>query len=218
MDRTIELDSGPITYGDAVKSEINIINQFAYYEETKKLCKDLWEQRQSIEALTAHHLGLGQNGACIVQAQDTWLRGGFNICIPVEVEVGDVTKKVIFRCPMPHKLAEASYPGTVDEKIRCEVGTYAWMQENTPSVPIPHLFGFGFPDGRRHVRRFSCSSRSYCPSSKLIRLTSTLTQLTGHSTSGLRISFGATLLPSSDIHRFLDIHATRQPTVCRRDI
>jgi hypothetical protein len=55
------------------------------------------------------------------------------------------------RCPMPHKLAEARYPGTVDEKLSCEVGTYAWMQETSPDVPIPHLFGFGFSDGR-HVR------------------------------------------------------------------
>lgn len=61
------------------------------------------------------------------------------------------TRKVIMRCPMPHKLAEARYPGTVDEKLSCEVGTYAWMQENSPNVPIPYLFGFGFSDGR-HVR------------------------------------------------------------------
>jgi len=31
-------------------------------------------------------------------------------------------KKLIFRCPMPHKLAEAKYPGTVDEKLSSEVG------------------------------------------------------------------------------------------------
>ncbi|KAH8723918.1 hypothetical protein GQ44DRAFT_740665 [Phaeosphaeriaceae sp. PMI808] len=55
------------------------------------------------------------------------------------------------RCPIPHKLAEARYPGTVDEKLSCEVGTYAWMQENSPNVPIPHLFGFGFSDGRHYT-------------------------------------------------------------------
>jgi hypothetical protein len=54
------------------------------------------------------------------------------------------------RCPMPHKLAEDRYPRTVDERLSCGVGTYAWMQENSPSVPIPRLFGFGFSNGR-HV-------------------------------------------------------------------
>jgi len=55
----------------------------------------------------------------------------------------------MMRFPMPHKLAEARYPGTVDEKLSCEVGTYVWMQENFPDIPIPHLvvFGYGYLTG-----------------------------------------------------------------------
>lgn len=44
-------------------------------------------------------------------------------------------------------LAEDRYPGTVDEKMRCEVAAYVWIQKNCPEVPIPNLLGFGFPGG-----------------------------------------------------------------------
>ena len=33
-------------------------------------------------------------------------------------------RKLVLRCPMAHKFSENRYPGTVDEKLRCEVGTY----------------------------------------------------------------------------------------------
>lgn len=52
---------------------------------------------------------------------------------------------------MPHKLAENIYPGTIDEKLSCEVGAYCWMQEKCPDIRIPHLYGFGFSNNR-HVR------------------------------------------------------------------
>src|SRR5271168_2206864 len=45
---------------------------------------------------------------------------------------------------MPHKLAKAKYPGTVDEKLSSKVGTYAWMQYQCPNIRIPHLYGFSF--------------------------------------------------------------------------
>jgi len=40
---------------------------------------------------------------------------------------------------MPHKLAEAKDPGTVDEKLSSEVETYAWMQHQRPDIRIPYL-------------------------------------------------------------------------------
>ncbi|KAF2812184.1 uncharacterized protein BDZ99DRAFT_383189 [Mytilinidion resinicola] len=151
MPAMIELDSGPITYEDAVDSEDNVIDQLAYFDKTKKLFDNLWHQKRSIEDLTAHHLGLGWNDICIVQDRHAWIRGTFNICIPVEIKSGGRSSTVIMRCPMPHKLAEARYSGTVDEKLSCEVGTYAWMQANSPDISIPHLVGFGFSDGRHYT-------------------------------------------------------------------
>jgi hypothetical protein len=52
---------------------------------------------------------------------------------------------------MPHKLAEDQYPGTVDEKVRCEAASYVWMQEPCSDVRMPHLYAFGLTDGS-HVR------------------------------------------------------------------
>lgn len=50
---------------------------------------------------------------------------------------------------MPHKLAEKNHPGTMDEKLNCEVATYAWIQENCPEFPFTHLIGFEFSDGAK---------------------------------------------------------------------
>jgi hypothetical protein len=36
-------------------------------------------------------------------------------------------------------------PGNVDEKLRTEAATYIWLQSNCPNIPVPRLFGFGFP-------------------------------------------------------------------------
>jgi hypothetical protein len=33
------------------------------------------------------------------------------------------------------------------EKQRCEVATFAWIQEHCPHVPMLRLWGFGFVDG-----------------------------------------------------------------------
>ncbi|KAK0710089.1 hypothetical protein B0T26DRAFT_755206 [Lasiosphaeria miniovina] len=115
-------------------------------------------QKKSIEALTRQHLGLGKHDACTVLERHKWTRGGFNICVLVDVKSGRQSSKVVFRCAMPHKLAEARYPGTVDEKLGCEVGAYVWMQEKCPDIRIPRLYGFGFLDGR-HCTWFTHASR-----------------------------------------------------------
>ncbi|KAK3294538.1 uncharacterized protein B0H64DRAFT_189728 [Chaetomium fimeti] len=84
-----------------------------------------------------------------IRPPDTWILGSFNLCIPIRVRRSpkETPYTVLMRCPLRHKLAEDRYPGTVEEKMRCEVGAYVWMQENCPEVPIPNLLGFGFPGG-----------------------------------------------------------------------
>lgn len=158
MPTTLELlGRDPITYESACKSETNILNKLGYASATKYLYADLWMQRRSIAALTKHHLGLGSEDSCTVLKFPEWMRGSFNTCIPVEVRSGGVTRKLLFRCPMPHKLAESRYAGTVNEKLRCEVATYVWMQERCPDVRIPHLFGFGLLDGHHVSRLDTCA-------------------------------------------------------------
>ncbi len=151
MPATIELDHRrPITYESALKKDANIISQAAHLAAAKRFSQELWDGRHTIEALVRHHLGLADGDACAVQPRDRWIRGGFNMCVLVEARLGGACRKLMFRCPMPHKLAEARYPGSVDEKLSCEVGTYAWMQNQCPDIRIPRLYGFGFSD-QRHV-------------------------------------------------------------------
>lgn len=151
MAGTLKLvDRGPITFDSARETDENIINQSTYFAATTELYNQLWAERETISAVVKHHLGLGHLQDCIVQPPLEWIRGSFNVCIPVSVTSGAVRKRYILRCPMTHKLAEARYPGTVDEKLGCEVGTYAWIQDHCPEIRIPFLYGFGFSD-HRHV-------------------------------------------------------------------
>ncbi|KFY41500.1 hypothetical protein V494_02964 [Pseudogymnoascus sp. VKM F-4513 (FW-928)] len=107
----------PITFKSAEKAEANIIHQLGYAPAAAELRQELWKERREIEAIAKHHLGLGSEPSYTVLEQSTWIQGGFNICIPIEVNLGKLSKKLIFRRPMPHKLAESTYPGTVDEKL-----------------------------------------------------------------------------------------------------
>ncbi|KAH8651802.1 hypothetical protein BGZ60DRAFT_497399 [Tricladium varicosporioides] len=149
MPAALELDDGEYTYESALKKNVNIINEATYPGARRQLFQKLWDQRATIQSLVRHHLRLRNEDACIVE--DQWIRGNFNVCIPVKVRLAGFNKNLIFRCPMPHKLAEAKYPGTVDEKLSSEVGTYVWMQEHCPDIPIPRLYGFGFSDNRHFI-------------------------------------------------------------------
>lgn len=87
---------------------------------------------------------------------DGWLHGSFNLCIPITVTVNnhnkssrsrrrqqDSSKRVMIRFPLPYRVGEDFRPGNADEELRCEAGTYAWLQDHCPTVPIPRLYGFG---------------------------------------------------------------------------
>ncbi|KAH7418655.1 hypothetical protein BKA64DRAFT_717335 [Cadophora sp. MPI-SDFR-AT-0126] len=152
MPTTIELDHRrPITYESALKKDTNLISEAAYFEAATELYQSLWDQRQIIQALVKHHLRLSNRDTCIVSPKDQWIRGSFNVCIPIKVRSSSCHKKLIFRCPMPHKLAEHQYPGTVDEKLGSEVGAYVWLEHQCRDIRIPHLYGFGFTDHRHFV-------------------------------------------------------------------
>ncbi|KAK3328129.1 hypothetical protein B0T19DRAFT_491781 [Cercophora scortea] len=156
MPETLMLDRGPITLESALNKDKNTIHEAAYFAATQELCKGLWASRRTIDALVRHHLALGDGNSlykCVVAPPSQWIRGSFNVCVPVEVKSRKGTqKRVVFRCAMPHKLAEARHPGTVDEKLSCEVGMYVWMQDQCDDVRIPHLYGFGFSDHRHFTR------------------------------------------------------------------
>jgi hypothetical protein len=141
----------------ARKTERDILARLQRSHATKQLYQCLWHERATIEATTAHHLRQTDPSTCKVQEPDTWLTGQFNICIIVQVRRSDdTTAKMVFRCPMPHKVGEKYSPGAVDEKIRAEVATYAWIEAHCPDIPIPCLRGFGFSRGLQ-VSFLACS-------------------------------------------------------------
>jgi hypothetical protein len=53
----------------------------------------------------------------------------------------EVSRK-IFRCPMPYKVGLIT-PDAVNERIRSEVASYAWIEQKCPNIPITQLIGFG---------------------------------------------------------------------------
>lgn len=149
---TIALINETMTYSHAIKTDQNIIHEQSHLPKSRCFYKQLWKSRASIEAVTRHHLNLAKDETCIIASSQDWIRGGFNLCIPINIHAAKnprPSKKLMLRCAMPFKTAEEYYPGTIDEKLGCETATYVWMQERCPMIPVPHLYGFGFLNGRQ---------------------------------------------------------------------
>lgn len=141
---TLRLSNGRMfTQSEALEDETNLLCHLRRAWKTLQMFDLLWSKRAILETLCAHHLGLARE-QCVVQDQSTWKRGQFNICVPLHVTETDGTShRKMFRCPMPHKVAEARYPGTMDEKIRSEVANYVFVEAYCPEIPIARLVGFG---------------------------------------------------------------------------
>lgn len=148
MPITLPLYNGlRIGFKSAHEAEEDIIRRIAWHNSAVKATADLQRQGQEghLSSLVAHHLRI-EATRCVVESPEKWPVGGFNKC--VSIRVGDPgSSHLLLRVPMAHRLA-----GLVEEKMRCEVATYIWMQEYCPDIRIPKLYGFGFPDGC-HVSR-----------------------------------------------------------------
>ncbi|GKZ36754.1 hypothetical protein AbraIFM66950_007951 [Aspergillus brasiliensis] len=142
MPKTRRLLRRELTYASAKEEEHNILHQLSYYDKQNKFFAHLNAHQSWIKDVVAHHLNLGSPDACQVSNIEDWLHGSFNVCIPVTASSRG-TKPMILRLPLPYRIGEDFMPGNGDEKVRCEAGTYAWLQENCPDVPIPELYGFG---------------------------------------------------------------------------
>ncbi|EGE82636.2 hypothetical protein BDDG_05580 [Blastomyces dermatitidis ATCC 18188] len=59
--------------------------------------------------------------------------GSFNVCILVTIDTWkdrqQQGQRVLLRFPLPYRVGEDFRPGNGDEKIRCEAGAYAWLEE-----------------------------------------------------------------------------------------
>lgn len=104
-----------------------------------------------MKAVVVHHLGLSSIDVCYIAKMEDWLCGSFNVCIPITIEAWESRqqpgRRVILRFPLPYRVGNEFSPGNGDEKIQCEAGAYAWLQQNCRDVPIPQLYGFALSTG-----------------------------------------------------------------------
>ncbi|PLB45671.1 hypothetical protein P170DRAFT_457965 [Aspergillus steynii IBT 23096] len=147
------LRGNSIALEDALTDDDNILHRLDYPRKQKEFWERLVSHKSEIEELVSFHLGAKH---CRIGAEEDWMFGSYNVCIPVEVNPPS-DERVLIRNPLPFKIGEPNFPGNADEKLRCEVVTYIWIRENAPSVPIPILHGFGFPGGQTFIKP-SCVS------------------------------------------------------------
>ena len=157
MPSELSLLRGHITLDQALDEDDNVLAQIGYPRQRQAFWRYLSEQSTEIEAIVSFHLGV--NG-CRAGDEGTWLSGSFNVCVPVYISPPSEVRTVFVRVPLPYKVGERNCPGNVDEKLRCEVASYIWIQQNCPDIPIPPLFGFGFPNGQRVSLMFPSSANS----------------------------------------------------------
>lgn len=147
MTVALELLRGKITYESAAGDESDILTQLAAVPKYRAFCAHLSDHTADIQDLVSHHLGLTTNDTCFVTERKEWIRGGFNLCVPVQIQRhGQPSRRVLMRFPMPHAFAESA--DAIDELISCQAGTSAWQVENLPDIPLVELYGFAFSDGR----------------------------------------------------------------------
>ena len=149
--RTRHLLKNSISYSAAKEREDNVLHQLQYYDAQASFFSHLNNNLDWIRTVITHHLHLGSPDRCHVADPVEWIHGSFNVCIPVTIDGWRHQKqsgnRVILRCPLPYRVGEEFRPGNGDEKLLCEAGAYAWLQEVCPDVPIPYLYGFGFSTG-----------------------------------------------------------------------
>ncbi|QPG98623.1 hypothetical protein C2857_007799 [Epichloe festucae Fl1] len=150
---TRPLLSGPITLSAARAKSSNVLHALAYPQQKEDFYERIERHRPLLAHVVAHHLGT-ESTEIDISPQEYWRHGSFNLCVPTRVDVDRSVKPavpefVFLRFPLPYRVGEATNPGNSDEKVNCEAATYAWLQENCPSVPIPKLYGFGLSTNQR---------------------------------------------------------------------
>ncbi|PYI04785.1 hypothetical protein BO78DRAFT_431105 [Aspergillus sclerotiicarbonarius CBS 121057] len=140
---------GEITYSVAKEQDANILHELGYRNERLRYFTHLYQNRKLIESIVARQLGITTVNACHLVDVEDWIDGSFNVCIRVDIDARArfPGKQVMIRFPLPYRVGESTCPGNADEKIRCEAGTYIWLEENCPDIPIPRLYGFGLSTG-----------------------------------------------------------------------
>ncbi|PYI36229.1 hypothetical protein BP00DRAFT_472418 [Aspergillus indologenus CBS 114.80] len=146
----LPLLQGSITLDEALDREEDMLLELSFPTSRVEFFVSLYSRRHDIATLVAEHLLLSRCDQCFVGEVKEWIHGSFNVCIPVRVEgrAKGLPRRVMIRFPLPYKVGEALNPGNVDEKLRCEAATFIWIRQQQLDVPLPQLWGFGFPGGQ----------------------------------------------------------------------
>lgn len=143
--KTLDLLRGKIDLDTALNYDDNVLQLLSYPSQRLDFFVHLYIHRADIEAIVAHHLGFSRPSRCRTTEVKHWINGSFNVCVPVDIDPPfRQQSRVLIRFPLPYNVGERHFPGNCDEKLRCEVATYIWLQKNCPSIPILKLLGFGF--------------------------------------------------------------------------
>ncbi|KPM43361.1 hypothetical protein AK830_g3204 [Neonectria ditissima] len=136
MSMSLPPRNGGMTLEEALAADDDVILELSYSKQQEELFEYLRDSRTDIENAVSRHLGLSTSERCQLSERDEWMRGNFNLCIPVYLENWSrrTGKRVVIRFPLPYKLGEADFPGNVEEKLRCEAATFIWIQEHCPET------------------------------------------------------------------------------------
>ncbi|KAK2798120.1 hypothetical protein FQN50_008931 [Emmonsiellopsis sp. PD_5] len=151
-----------VTYSQVASKEENILHKLAYWDKQCEFFTYIHRRRGLIESAVAHHMGLSSSSRCQAADVKDWMRGSFNLCVPVTIDSRDTRRRrVLMRFPLQHRVGEQFRPGNADEKVRCEAGAYAWLGRECPSIPMPHMYGFALAGGQRFttLQHLSLSAR-----------------------------------------------------------
>ncbi|KAF1737561.1 hypothetical protein CRV24_003181 [Beauveria bassiana] len=124
----------------AIESEDNKLVSMHYERLKEDVYASIKAQTRQIEALLCNLFRVSE---CRIVPSELWGFGSFNVAVLVRLP----RKNVYLRLPFLHRIGEQHFPGNAEEKLRTEVGTYLWLHEHCPDVPIPQLHAFGLPDG-----------------------------------------------------------------------
>ena len=140
---------GEITYEDAKESDTNILHELGYRDQKIRFFTYLYRNHELIRSIITSHLGVTSREKCHLVDVEDWIHGNFNVCIQADI-LGSrgVEKQVMIRFPLPYRIGEDPCPRNADEKVRCKAGTYTWLKENCPTMPIPRFYGYGLSNGK----------------------------------------------------------------------
>ncbi|KAK2773118.1 hypothetical protein FQN52_004710 [Onygenales sp. PD_12] len=145
MVRTRQLKRGEVTYSWAKEEKTNMLIALEDNDQTNKQLAHLYGHLTLLKQLVAHHMGISPEEC---EMAGGWFYGSYNICVPISIRGH---RQILMRFPILHRVGESFRPGNADEKIRCEAGTYTWLNENCPSVPVPKLYGFALSTGQTYT-------------------------------------------------------------------